>query len=221
MISKAMSASPASKTSLEPALADARARDRARRSDRALVAYLETWERRLARLQKAHPERWRVAGLSPEEVRDALTLGLLEAIRAGGEAPPMHARPEREWGLAVALDRLASLRGAFRLEATPVDFREPPALRQREPTLEERWLQHEGEACRTEARAGAERGLSKPQRQWYAAMRLAARGGEFFEASDRLNLSAAARILGKNRSSAQRAYAELQARFAEELEKVE
>ncbi|HEY2512218.1 MAG TPA: hypothetical protein VGI39_15230 [Polyangiaceae bacterium] len=218
MIPKAM---PASSTALDSEFADARERDRARQSDRALVAYVAKWERRIGRLQKAHPERWRVPGLSPEEVRDALTLTLVEAIRAEGDDPPVHARAGREWGLAVALDRLAELRGAFRLEATPVDFREPPALRQREPTLEEQWLEHEGEACRAEAREGAERGLSKPQRRWYAAMRLAARGGEFFETSDRLNLSAAARILGKNRSSAQRAYSELQARFAEELEKVE
>ena len=214
MIRKAMPTASSSTTALDSELAGAR------QSDGALVAYLAKWERRLSRLQKAHPERWRVPGLSEDEVRDALTLGLVEAIRAEAEAPA-HARPGREWGLAVVLDRLASLRGAFRLEATPVDFREPPALRQREPTLEERWLAHEEEACRAEAREGAERTLSKPQRQWYAAMRLAARGGEFFEASDRLNLSAAARILGKNRSSAQRAYSELQARFAEELEKVE
>lgn len=220
MIHEAVPTASSPSTALDPELADARERDRARQSDRALVAYLAKWERRLARLQKAHPERWRVPGLSEEEVRDALTLGLMEAIRAGAEAP-VHARPGREWGLAVVLDGLASLRCAFRLEAAPMDFREPPALRQREPTLEERWLDHEEEACRAEAREGAERTLSKPQRQWYAAMRLAARGGEFFEASDRLNLSAAARILGKNRSSAQRAYSELQARFAEELEKVE
>jgi hypothetical protein len=63
-------------------------------------------------------------------------------------------------------------------------------------------------------RERAEASLSKPQRQWYAAMRMAANAGSFFEASGDLNLSAAARVLDKNRSSAQRAFAEIRTAFA-------
>ena len=44
--------------------------------------------------------------------------------------------------------------------------------------------------------------------------------GAFFESSERPNLSAASRVLGKDRSSAQRAYRELQARFIEELNRL-
>jgi hypothetical protein len=47
-------------------------------------------------------------------------------------------------------------------------------------------------------------------------MRVAANDGAFFESSDDLNLSAAARVLGKDRSSAKRAWDVLRARFARE-----
>jgi hypothetical protein len=60
-------------------------------------------------------------------------------------------------------------------------------------------------------------GLSESERPWYAALRLAAHQGAFFEASDRLDLSAASRLLGKDRSSAHRAYREIQAHFQAEL----
>jgi hypothetical protein len=48
-------------------------------------------------------------------------------------------------------------------------------------------------------------------------LKLSARSGGFFESSAEPNLSAASRVLGKNRSSAQRAYRELQTRFTAEL----
>lgn len=63
----------------------------------------------------------------------------------------------------------------------------------------------------------AEQSLSRPQRRWLAALKLSARSGGFFQASAKPNLSAASRVLGKNRASAQRAYRELQARFSREL----
>ena len=44
--------------------------------------------------------------------------------------------------------------------------------------------------------------------------------GEFFESSGRLNLAAVSRMLDKNRSSAQRAFGELQQHFRRELKKL-
>ncbi len=76
-----------------------------------------------------------------------------------------------------------------------------------------------GDAAAFEGRQGPGGGGGEiEQRQWLAAMRLAAVRGEFFESSGRLNLSAASRVLGKNRSSAQHAFKELQARVASELD---
>ena len=43
---------------------------------------------------------------------------------------------------------------------------------------------------------------------------------EFFRASAEPNLSAASRLLGKNRSSALRAYRELQGRFSKEMKRI-
>jgi hypothetical protein len=65
-------------------------------TDRELVRFLDEWTRLLAKLQRRHPARWRVPGLSDEEVRDALTLRLLEAVRAGDQTVL-----GRDWGFAV------------------------------------------------------------------------------------------------------------------------
>ena len=82
-------------------------------------------------------------------------------------------------------------------------------------------MELQSEACRGLAAARAQSQLSRPQRRWLAAMKLAANGGgAFFKASQELNLSAAARVLQKNRSSAQRAYRELQAQFSRELQRL-
>jgi hypothetical protein len=217
------------------ALADERERDLAATNDAALVVYQRKWERKLARLQRAHPQRWHVPGLSDEEVRDALTLRLIEAIRQlptgpstgcpsseghpGGDA----ARPEREWGLRVALARLAELRRSFRLAATPVDFAGVPLPGRHPnhslPSHEEHWLELEHERCLAQAEQRAHARLSGPQRRWLDALKSAAHDGDFFEASDRLNLSAASRRLGMNRSSASRAYEGLQTCFTRELER--
>lgn len=88
----------------------------------------------------------------------------------------------------------------------------------RAPTFEERTLEVEHEALLARASERAHETITGPQRRWLSAMKLAARFGEFFESSDRLNLSAASRILGKHRSSATRAYKELQEHFQDELE---
>jgi hypothetical protein len=201
-------------------LADERDRDRATTSDAALIAYQRKWEIKLARLQRAHRQRWRVPGLSEEEVRDALTLRLIEAIRELPEVRPEHCRPGKEWGLCVALAELSVLRRRFRLGATPTDFEDAPVA-QRTPSQEERWLELEADGCRVHAAERARRQLNQPQRRWLEALNLAASDGQFFQTSDRLNLSAASRQLGKNRSSAQRAYHALQSCFQRELERIE
>ncbi len=194
-------------------------RDAARADDLALVRHQTRWERSLARLQRAHPARWSVRGWSPEEVRDALTLHLLEVVRGD---PATHARYERDgtaWELVVMRERLSELRKAHRLDEHPMDFDDTP-FASRGPSQEDAWLDAEAEECRSRARTRAESGLSLPQRRWYAAMRMAANGGAFFRASDELNLSAASRVLGKDRSSAQRAYRELQHAFRRELDRL-
>lgn len=196
------------------------ARTSARESDRELAHYQHTWERRLARLQRAHPGRWRVPGLSDDEVRDAITLHLIELIVAppGGEPPP--GRPGKRWGLCMAQAQLAILRRTFRLGALPTDFDATPVL-ERAPNQEERCLELEADQRRALAGARAERQLNRPQRTWLGAMQHAAADGEFFASSDQLNLSAASRQLGKNRSSAQRAYRALQECFQRELARLE
>jgi hypothetical protein len=205
--------------SLQRARADERERDLAAKDDAALVVYQRKWERKLARLQRAHPQRWRVPGLSDEEVRDALTLRLIEAIREPG-GDPVLPRPGREWGLCVAEAHLAQLRRSFRLGATPTDFART-TLPGRSPSQEERWLELEHADCRAQAEQRARAQLSLPQRRWFDALKIAAHDGEFFERSDRLNLSAASRQLGMNRSSASRAYEALQGCFQRELERLE
>lgn len=186
-------------------------------SDDILVAFWDRWQRSICRLQRAYPARWHVPGLSDEEVRDALTLRLLEA--AGEEAlPPEPA--ERDWALGVLHRHLSVLRKSFRLGVTPMDFR-GAVLAQREPDQEQQFLERETDACRLDAAASARERLSRPQRRWLAAFKMAANGGQFFEASREPNLSAASRVIGKHRSSAQRAYKELQTQFQRERRRIE
>jgi hypothetical protein len=193
-----------------------RERDAARTDDEALVAYEAKWQRKLTRLQRTFPGRWRVVGLSDEEVRDLLTLRLIEAVRDPDGVDLALARPGKEWGLLVVQQALRALRRGFRLNVSPADFSEGQWGSQA-PNQEEGWLEGEAERNRRSAQERAERRLSRPQRTWLAALKLSARAGSFFEASAEPNLSAASRILGKNRSSAQRAFRELQARFSAEL----
>jgi hypothetical protein len=196
--------------------ADDEARALAASSGPALARYQQKWDRTFARLQRAHPQRWRVAGLSDDEVRDALTLRLIELIVAPpADTPP--GRPGKAFSRCVAEAHLALLRRSFRLGALPTDFAASPVL-ERAPSLEERCIELEADQRRTLAGERAQHQLSRPQRRWLAAMQHAAANGEFFASSDQLNLSAAARQLGKNRSSALRAYGALQACFQRELD---
>jgi hypothetical protein len=199
--------------------ADDEARARAGSSGPALARYQQKWDRAFARLQRAHPQRWRVAGLSDDEVRDALTLRLIELI----VAPPLDippGRPGKAFSLCVAEAHLALLRRSFRLGALATDFDATPVL-ERAPSLEERCIELEADQRRALAGERAQNQLSRPQRRWLAAMQHAAADGEFFASSDQLNLSAAARQLGKDRSSAQRAYGALRECFQRELERLE
>jgi len=200
-------------------LRDRKERDLAARGDAALVAYEAKWQRKLRRLQQAFPERWRVAGLSDEEVRDILTLRLIEAVLRPQAGELELERAGKEWGLLVVRRELALLRRSFKLRVSSADFSEAPAFGH-SPNQEEQWLESEAERGRAMAQTRAEQGLSRPQRQWLAALKLSARAGGIFESSSAPNLSAASRVLGKNRSSAQRAYRELRLRFSHELERL-
>jgi len=212
---------PPTPRALEDERLDLLDRDAAATNDDALVAYEAKWQRKLRRLQRTFPERWRVAGLSDDEVRDRLTLRLIEAVRCPVPAELALQRPGREWGLLVVRLELRALRKSFRLDALSVDFRARD-VRQRAhaPNQEEQWLDDEEQRCRAVAQGRAEQQLSRPQRRWLSALKLSARAGGFFGGSASPNLSAAARLLGKNRSSAQRSYRELQLRFGRELERL-
>lgn len=168
-------------------------------------AFLAQWDLAIARMQRKHPARWAVRGWSPEEVRDALTLALVE--KSDGEP------------FDVIRERLKELKKANRLDVRVAEIPDAPVRLPPRATEEEHLIEAETESLRAAARSRAEASLSQPQRRWYAAMRMAANAGEFFEASDSLNLSAAARLLDKNRSSATRAYEELQTTFQRERDR--
>lgn len=204
---------------LDAADADQRERDAAVHDDRALVAYEAKWKRRLFLLQRAHPNRWSVRGLSDDELRDELTLRLIDAIRTRPEELARHHRAGREWGLGFLSHELRALRKSFRLDIVLTDV--PAGLWDRAPNEEERFLVAESDGLRALARERAEASLNRPQRRWLAAMKMTAHAGAFFESSGKLNLSAVSRLLDKNRSSAVRAYSELSRHFSEELAKLD
>ncbi len=196
-------------------LAEERERAAAAGDDDAWVLYEAKWRRKLRRLQHAYPERWRVPGLSEEEVRDILTLRLMEVVRAEQAELSRYRRPGKTWAMLCFQQHLRSLRKSFGLHAIAADFNTAPIL-QHAPDQEQQWLDLEADRERALAGERAELGLSRPQRQWLAALKLSADAGAFFASSEQPNLTAASRVLGKNRSSAQRAYRELQGRFIRE-----
>jgi len=167
--------------------------------------FLAHWDQAIARMQRRHPARWAVRGWSPEEVRDALTLALVEQANE----PP----------LDVIRTKLKELKKAHRLDVRVAEIPDAPVRLPPRATEEEQLIEAETASLFASARARAEASLSQPQRRWYAAMRMAANAGEFFESSDTLNLSAAARLLDKNRSSATRAYEELRTTFQRERDR--
>jgi hypothetical protein len=204
---------------LRAELTDQRQRDAAVSDDGALGFYHAKWRRRLFKMQRAYPERWRVRGLSTEEVQDLLTLRMLEAVRGDNEDFSRLARAGSEWGLQCVKRELLVLRRHFRVDAVPAD---PTEFRVRDSaqSQEEQWLEREQNCARELARARAVDGLSRPQRAWLKALGESADAGAFFSASSEPNLSAASRLLGKNRSSALRAYRELQGRFIREMKRI-
>lgn len=200
--------------------ADDAERELARTDDRALVRYIAKWTRKFAYLQRTYAGRWSVPALSPDEVRDALGLRLWEALLGGAEADHTYCRAGREWGLQVATHELRLLRRRFRVAAVSVDFWAAP-VPERAPNQEQRWIECEAETCRALAHERALDRLTPAQESWLCAFEAAARAGDFFQASQALNLSAASRALGKNRSSALRAYRQLEHEFQRELERFE
>lgn len=198
-------------------LNDEHERAAAREGDSALVAYSEKWLRRLAKLQRRYGDRWRVAGLSDNEVRDELTLRLIEAVRGQAGPSARHERAGREWSLVFLAAERRTLRRAFRLNVVVADLAPVVDARLGE---EERLISLEAEAARLRASQQAELGLSRPQRRWLSAMQSSARAGGFFAASGKLNLAAVSRELDRDRSSAQRAFEELQRRYVRELRRL-
>jgi hypothetical protein len=62
---------------------DERRRLNAARSDDAMQKYLARWDRSIKKFRIAFPRRWRVPGLSDEELRAELQLRLLNRLRGG------------------------------------------------------------------------------------------------------------------------------------------
>jgi hypothetical protein len=195
-------------------------RERALENDGYLLEYVQKWAAAVERLQRSRPAQWRVAGLSDEEVRDSITLRLLEILRLQPPGFRELGRPGMAWGLAVAKSELSALRARFRVRIEPTDFAHV-ALPSRAATQEEQWLEEESASCRTVAADRARRGLSRLQRRWLAALELSAQRGESFEHGARVNVSAASRALGRHRSSGQRIYQQLCVRYRRELVRVE
>lgn len=200
--------------------ADDAERELARQSAAALAEYVARWTRKFARLQRVYPARWCVPALSPEEVRDAFSLRIWELISGDRASERAHCRAGRAWGLGVALRELRSLRRRFKVAAVSVDFWATPQA-ERAPNQEARLLDFEAETCRALAERQARGRLSPVQKRWLSALEAAARGGGFFRSSQALNLSAASRALGKNRSSALRAYRQLEDEFQRALDRIE
>ncbi len=203
---------PVTQAELAAAQADERLRAAAAKDDAALVAYEAAWRRRLARMVRRHPARWHVPGWSAEEVMDELLLRLVVAVREGAREPAP--RQGKEWSLLFLAAARRELRRRFRLETVVVEGTVPARRPGRTPTAEEHVLDAEDATLRERARISAEASLTRPQRRWLAAMKLSANGGGFFAASGDVNLAAAARVLDRDRSSATRAFAELQRTFA-------
>ncbi len=196
-------------------LADERERDAAVTSDLALVAYERKWARRLVRLQRAHPARWTVPGFSDDELCAELTLRLIDTLRTkAAELGASDHRAGKEWGLLFLAQQRRALRASFRLK---IVLEDPTPVRDRTPNEEERLLMAEAMGLRELARDRVEMSLTRPQRRWLSALKLSANAGAFFESSGEPNLAAASRLLGKHRSSAQRAFGELRERFTREL----
>jgi hypothetical protein len=125
--------------------------------------------------------------------------------------------PDKEWGLAFLEAQRRELRRAFKLKIAHADT---ALAHDRAPNGEESLLALEHERVLEQARARAEPGLSRPQRRWLTALESSANQGGFFAESGQLNLAAAARVRGKHRSSALRAFDELSRHFSRELEKL-
>ena len=195
-------------------------RELARQDSAALARYVTRWTRKIAYRQRVHAARWSVPGLSPEEVRDALSLRLWELLSGDRAGERAYCRAGRVWGLEVAVQELRSLRRRFKLAPVSVDFWATP-LPECAPNQEARFMELEASACRALAERQARGGLSQVQRTWLLALEAAARGGSFFRSSQALNLSAASRALGKNRSSALRAYRQLEDEFQRALDRIE
>jgi hypothetical protein len=202
---------------LEREASDERARDAAAVCDSALLHYEGKWRAALERLLRVHPARWAVSGLSDGEVSDELTLRLMETVRSGSAARLCRARAGKEWGLLFLAAERRQLRRSFRLKVVLADT--TPVL-DGGLTGEECLIERETATCYELARARGERGLSRPQRRWFAALCESANSGAFFATSGNPNLAAASRLNGKHRSSALRAYRELERHFTRELARI-
>lgn len=195
-------------------LEDERERDAAAQYGRdALVFYTDKWRRRLEQLQRLRTSSWTIPNMTAEESIDQLELRLLEAV-VRHERFQSHARPGCEWGFLFLAAEKDSLRRVGKVFA--VNARTPhlcDLLGDAPLSAEEMLISVEDQRARERALREFESSLSRPQKKWLAAFRLAFGQGDTFATSGKLNLAHVARSLGKDRSSAQRAQKELKALF--------
>jgi len=197
---------------------DERERAAAADDDAALIGYEAKWRAKLYKLISRYPERWTIPGLSQEELVDELTLRLIGAIRTTPAELLCDPHPGASWTLSFLVQERRRLRASFRLNVVLADV---SPLLDGAANEEERLIELETEQTYAVARERAERELSRPQRRWFAALKLSANAGGFFASSGEPNLAAASRLLDKHRSSAVRAFSELQEHFERKLNQLQ
>lgn len=178
-------------------LRDEQLRDAAGGDPDGMDRYLRDLSWRLLRLRRQYPRRWSTPGHTTREFVDHVVVETLAALRGRGLGA--YEKPGREASLVFAdAQRTALRRRRVIYEVEPVATEEP-AL-----NAEEQLLAKEAREIAREIVAVTKRRLTKPQRQWLAAIE------RHLEDQGRLVPAQVGASLGKNRSSATRAIETLQ-----------
>jgi hypothetical protein len=171
-----------------------------------LAVYLQHWAARIDRLLGGAKSRWHVPAMTPEEIRDALVVRLLEEVRyAGADQNPRlpceyFERPGEEATLRFlsrAKDRLRVGRHAF---VPPDDFN-PALLYGSGGTAEDQLVAADAEAKLKVFLERAPATMTKPMRTWFDAALAYVKN----DAVTNINWAELALWRGKNRATATRA----------------
>jgi len=179
------------------------------RTQRHLAAYLENWQKRLAKLQRVFPslrrDGWRVPGKTEEEVRDLLIVELLWAIR-NPYIFKLYERPGEEASFRYLRRRKDNLRRRRKIyEYTPKLIAQE--LYRAPETPEQVLIAKEAPGSAAEIIEEIKTGLSGNRSRWLSAMQ------EDVRKRGKLNLASVSQQLGKNRASGSRAFRAIRAEF--------